>query len=722
MSWHFQMVEIAAAAILLAAVCAEGATPAEHPSLLLTAKGVEILRKRIAEFPPARARFESLRQSVDKAMEHPVELPPRGANWYHWYVCPRHGNRLTTGKQTGPWTWEHICPVDREVLRGDPSRPSTDYDGCRLAGAHSALAEQIRDAGLLYQITGEARYAARAREVLLAYAERYARYPLHNINNEPKLGGGRVGSQTLDESVWLIPVCQGADMIWPTLTNEQRALIAEKLLLPAACEVIMPHKMGVHNIQCWKNSAVGLVGFLLRREDLIKHAIDDPASGYRRQLAGGVLAEGAWWEGAWGYHFYTLSALWPLAEAASNNGVDLYLPELKKMFDAPLKFVMPNMRLPNFSDTTEVDLPGRAPLYELAYARWKDAEYVPLLAASKRDDAMAMYFGVYPLPTAQPRARSSANYPGIGQAILTRAPKDAATDPQQATWLCMKYGPHGGGHGHPDKLSFILYAAGEVVSPDPGITSYGSPYHQNWYKTSLAHNTLVVDEENQRPATGKCLAFGSAEGIDYVMADAGEIYPGVRFVRSAALIDADTVVVIDQVRAKSKRTLDIAYHQRGQWVALQEGTQYTPPRKPGYQCMTDATVREVADNIILRTKLRDGRTASVILMGGQPTQVITGMGIGASTADRVPMVVFRRSSATTAFVWAVSLSGQTIALQGLKVRLPDGAAPDPAGCTGVEVTSAGRTIRLLANADRVPVEVILPNGHTWAATEAFSVK
>ena len=38
--------------------------------------------------------------------------------------------------------------------------------------------------------------------------------------------------------------------------KSDRRAIADKLFLPAARDVILPHRMGIHNIQCWKNSAV----------------------------------------------------------------------------------------------------------------------------------------------------------------------------------------------------------------------------------------------------------------------------------------------------------------------------------------------------------------------------------------------------------------------------------------------------------------------------------
>ena len=79
--------------------------------------------------------------------------------------------------------------------------------------------------------------------------------------------------------------------------------------------------MGIHNIQCWKNSAVGLAGFATGNQELIREAIDDPDRGFRAQIARGVTDDGLWFEGSLGYHRYTMDALWPLAEAARHAGI-----------------------------------------------------------------------------------------------------------------------------------------------------------------------------------------------------------------------------------------------------------------------------------------------------------------------------------------------------------------------------------------------------------------
>ena len=381
---------------LLALLCAAGqaATPA-HPRLLFDAAGIDRLKQRVqrAEWS---GQWKTLQSSYDATLDTPVELPPRGSNWFHWYVCPKHGVRLVTGKRIAAWQWEHICPTDNEIFRGDPSRPQTDFDGCALSGPHDRYARAVRDTGILFQVTGDARYARRAREILLAYAARYLDYPLHTTTGEAKIGGGRVGPQTLDEAVWLIPMAQGADLVWDTLSEADRRTLADKLFLPAARDVILPHRLGIHNIQCWKNSAVGLTGFLLGDDDLVKAAIDDPDRGYRAQMAKGVQGDGVWHEGAWSYHFYTLSALWPLTEAARNAGIDLYGEPLKKMFEAPIQLAMPNLMLPAFNDSGETAV--RNPLYELAYARYRDPLYLAALAGAGRRNDYALWYGVDTLP------------------------------------------------------------------------------------------------------------------------------------------------------------------------------------------------------------------------------------------------------------------------------------------------------------------------------------
>ena len=667
-------------ALLSGALCAaHSADLPPHPRLLLDQDGIARLKRRIDSCDWAKSSWQSLKKRADSLLAKNIELPPRGGNWGSWHACPTHGVKLTKGNKLGPWQWEHVCPVDKEVFKGDPATPSRDYDGCSISGVHSEWSQAVRNLGVVYQVTGDKRYAAKAREILLAYASAYGSYPLHNASGEPKTGGGKRGAGSLDESTWLIPICQGADLVWDTLSDGDRRAVADKLLLAAVKEVILPNKMGIGNIQCWKNSAVGLVGLLLGDTDLIHEAIENPDRGYRVQMAKGVTADGGWWEGAWGYHFYTMSALRPLTEAARNCGIDLYGPEFKRMFDAPLRFATPNMKLPAFSDSSEQDLVGSRGFYELGYARYHDPAYLTFLSRGDRTSDYALWFGEPDLPPKAPgEGRKSANYPVSGYAILTRGKGE------DATWLCLKYGPYGGGHAHPDKLSFILYSRGQVIAIDPGYALYGLAVQWKWFRTTLAHNTLVVDEESQEKVDGKLISFGSKDGVDHIVADAGAIYEGVRFVRTAALLDPNLIVIVDQVTSDKDRVLDIAYHQRGAWLDLPKGDPWTPPDKPGYNYLKDATLRKLTGPTTLTTRIADNWSAAVTIDPGEAADLITATGITSGTQDRVPCAIVRRTGRESTVVWAIALDGKPALVERISVaRLGEpGPAPVSLRVTG----------------------------------------
>lgn len=708
---------LAFAGILLTAPSpAQTNTLSQHPRLLLSTEGIAALKARIAAAPWAEASWKDLKARVDRGLAKPIALPPRGGNWSHNYVCPEHGARLKQGKQIGPWQWEHICPVGNHVLRGDPSKGTLDFDGNTISGIHEDYAQEIVNDGLVYQVTGDAHYAAHARDILLAYAERYLTYPVHDNQGKPGGRGGHVASQSLTEATWLISMVQGADLVWDTLSEADRSAIADKMLRPALEEIIIPQKYGIHNIQCRENSAIGLVGFLLNDPKLISLAIDDPKYGFHVQMEQGVEPGGFWLEGSTGYHFFAMDGMWQLMEAARNNGIDLYGPQFKSLFDGPLSLAMPNLSLPNFNDSGISPLREHSEIYELAVARYHDPAYAALIPKN-RSSRMALLFGATDVQGGKVEVPiASRNLTGPGYAILERG-KDA-----DATWLGLKYGPHGGGHGHPDKNSFILYARGDVVAPDVGTHAYGSPLHTGWDKTTLAHNTLVVDEKSQTPAQGKCLAFGSEKGVDYSVTDAGPIYPGVHFIRTAAMLTPEVIVFIDQIEADAPHTFDLAYHQVGTWDNLPEGQAWSSKAGDGYKYFTDGTARTAATNIlVLKTKIKGDWQSAITLAESAPTEVLTGYGIWKTTEDKVPMVVQRRHAQRTTYVWAVSLDGGAVNLQARSVE-SDGKPLDQSQAVMVTASRDSKNWSLVVNPQRQKVSTGKINNSPVETDAVFSVR
>lgn len=483
------------------------------------------------------------RSHLDRFGLTELALPPEGGQWPHWYVCPVHGNGL---QFKAPNT--HTCPVDGKKYSGWP------YDQVIFYQRHNDLATAARDNGLAYQLAGDPAYAANAAWILKQYAARYSTYTLHDVNNRNTQSGARANAQTLDEAVWLLPLVWAYDLVADTLAPSDRAAI-ESGLLRAAAAVIQRNDAGASNWQSWHNAAIGAVGFATGDQTLSRAAIDGK-SGFRFQMANSVIDEGFWFEGAWSYHFYALDPLTQLADMAARAGIDLWSdPRLVSLYSTPLKLTFADGSLPAFNDSGTLDLFSRAPLYEHAFAQTGRAEFAAV-AAQRARGRDALLFGAASLPSSERPSPVSEVFPSAGYAVLRTPASDHA--------VIVKFGPHGGGHGHYDKLGLVSFAFGGALAIDPGTQPYAAPTHETWDKLTVAHNTVVADETTQSAATGAGVWQDLADGYSAVRAQAGPAY-------SFATLDRTLLVTpeyaLDLYRADSSdgkpHRFDWVYHNGG---------------------------------------------------------------------------------------------------------------------------------------------------------------
>ena len=591
--------------------------------LLIDKAGIDAARRKAETHPWARRVLDKLVADAENALKRPVRLPDRGGQWPHWYSCKKDGVRLETVSAT-----EHRCPTCGAVYRGDP------YDAVVIYGEHSRWSRAVRDLGLAYRFTGRAEFARRAGEILSGYAGRYKSYPRHNVNGEDKVGGGRAMAQTLDESVWLIPLAWGYSLVRETLEEPERSRI-ETDLMAAAAEVIREHRMGIHNIQCWKNSAVGLAGFVTGNKELVREAIDDPERGFRAQIARGATDDGLWWEGSLGYHRYTMQALWPLAEAARLAGIDLYSDRYRTLYDAPLALALPDGDSPGFNDSAGSNVATYGSLYELAFARWREPAYGRLVSHTARESLEALLWGVETVPSGPMIPQQSVLMRAAGYAML-RSP---------AMTVAARFGMHGGGHGHPDKLNIVTFGAGRLWGLDPGSINYGVPLHREWYRSTIAHNTVSVDQQAQANTDGRLEKW--EDGTLVAVADA--VYRGVVLRRSLSL-RGNELADRFECSSEAERTYDWAFHAPGK---LTTSVTVTPRSSPlgaanGYQHIEK--VAEGRADGDWEARWEAGAARLTLRFKGAPgTEVFTGVGPGKDPAERVPVVIVRRRAAKTAF-------------------------------------------------------------------------
>ena len=516
-----------------------------HPNLLLNLAEIEEIKRKVERYPWAKEAYQILQANADSWAAREIDVPKTGGGFYH----------------------------------------AADPTAYAITEQHYALADAARDLGLMFQLTGDTRYQSKAKEILLAYAETYLTYEYHDKAGRTGAkaeAGGRTTPQGINEATWAIAIAWAYDLIYQGLTSEQRDKIEGQILQPAA-EIIMDNNEGRHNHQTWYNAGVGVLGFVMNDERLLRYALEKADSGHYFQMKQSITGDGMWYEGSMHYQFYVLRALLPLIEAAYHAGIDLYQERAyKSLFDFMLEYADASMKLPTINDGRLVYLaePERATYYEVALRRFGDARYAPVLRASARTDLNALLYGVGDLPHGEMPAWRSRYFAHSDLVVLrSRAGDDAV----QAVLNTMGYQ---GGHSHPDRLSLVLYGLGQMLIPDSGSIKYRVPAHVEYFKQSIAHNTIVVDKVSQRPSPAALLeAFASSPSLQVARASTEAAYPGVRLERTLLLTD-DYLIDIAQAASDREHTYDWVLRNIGDFTSTDldfRPASYAPGDANGYQ-------------------------------------------------------------------------------------------------------------------------------------------
>ena len=136
--------------------------------------------------------------------------------------------------------------------------------------------------------------------------------------------------------------------------------------------------------------------------------------------------------------------------------------------------------------------------------------------------------------------------------------------------------------------------------------------------------------------------------------------------------------------------MDIANHLGGEWKTVPEGEPREAPEGDGWAHVKDLTTRTDEDRVTFGTNL-----ARITLGEGYMTETITGTSVGESTAQRVPIAVFRRKAKAANFVWAIELDEHASKTETIYTDLPDTIAvlaETPQGPVRLYVNSKAGTV------------------------------
>ena len=533
---------------------------AARPSLILTAAGVQEIRSAKKTYPLFEATLTEATDRVSFSLQEGIVVPL-------------------------------------------PKDPGGGYTHER----HKENYKIIHDAGLLYQITGDQKYAEHAKALLFAYADMYKDLPLHPAKKEQS--PGRLFWQNLNESVWLVYTIQGYDAIAGNLNAAERARIEDNLLRPVAdfLSLQSPETFRkIHNHGTWAAAAVGMTGYALRDQGLVDRALlgldGDGTSGFLAQLTQLFSPDGYYTEGPY-YQRYALMPFVVFAQSIANNEPEREIfayrdSILSKAIDATIQQSYAGKFFPINDAIKDKGLDTQELIYGLATAFELTGREDLLSIADYQGKTVLSGAGLAVARAALQMDESQASSEFAFRSMLLRdGPKGdrgglailRMGEGELAQTVIAKNTSQGFGHGHFDKLAIALFDEGSELLSDYGAarflnvpTKEGGHYlaeNNTWAKQTVAHNTLVLGESSQfngdwqrsQKHWPEVRYFKTEENLNVVSATLTDAYPNSDITRTIVQLahpELSQPLVLDILRAKSKKsvTFDLPFYVDGQLV------------------------------------------------------------------------------------------------------------------------------------------------------------
>lgn len=304
-----------------------------------------------------------------------------------------------------------------------------------------------------------------------------------------------------------------------------------------------------------------------------------------QQLSRHVRPDGVYFEQSSYYHRYTTDFYIHFLILSQENGEQLpsdVLNKLQALLDHLMYITRPDGTTPFFGDDDggRLDPLDRRPVNDFraslstGAALFNRADYK--FVAGETTEQTLWLLGPSALQKlddleARPPARQSMGFKDGGYYIMRDGWGPAAN------FLLFDCGPHGEiscGHAHADALSFELAPGGRTMLVDPGTYTYtGSKEVRDWFRSSVAHNTLTIDGESSSVPDGpfswlsiaKCRTANwiSTDRFDYVEGshDGYSRLPNpATHSRSILFLKKNYWVVRDRVTADTEHRVDLWFH------------------------------------------------------------------------------------------------------------------------------------------------------------------
>jgi len=552
------------------------------------------------------ASLERMRQALASDSAADADLKKRGKKLLHAKLIP-----------------------EAKAMRGPGQQASYGDPG-------NQILEMSLTLGLLYQLTGDKRYADKLREAMLYYTN-YARWTAPSFAHRSP-----PWHSELDTQKFSFGFAAGYDALYAFLSDADRKTISDVMIRmgiqPILNDWVLPgtrihsfDSMG-HNWWGVCVSGAGIAALALLGDDPRAQGwIDAMDAGFEQwfNYPGNVLQNrvatfersGPSYEGV-NYTKYGVSEYlryrlaWQNTYPGRKPAPVEPLDHLGRFFLHTLYPTSDGSYSVNFNDSSIETGSSETILLLMAcgFGTPEASRYLEL-AHSQLQSTLISLLQPYPRPLVAMDAPMSFIYPDMGWAMM-RSSWD-----NDATFLAMKSG-YTWNHAHADAGSFILFQQGAPLIIDSGTCAYNRPEYIDYYCQSRAHNVILFNGSGQPREdmfvgckfSGHMHSLIDGLGLKYVYADATG--PMARsFSRNYRhwVWSGDVILIIDDVQAHTSGQMDWLLHYKGK-----------------YQADSDGSV-----------KLKNGAAQAVVKVLYPPTTLREDKGLAEHNPDKkVPYLVF----------------------------------------------------------------------------------
>ena len=422
------------------------------------------------------------------------------------------------------------------------SYPSIDLNNDYLFD--TAHAHHARDCAIVYQISGETRFAEKVASFLREWSapDGYRRLP-------------RAGNQELvhDGEFFKSAAC-AYDLIydWAGWTDEDRNNIEQTMRFYME---YMDSEICSGEASNWLLAEIAGAVYsaaVLGDKERMERFLYGPG-GAADQLAKGVLDDGWWYEASIGYNLMCAGLMSELSVAAAHFGMnfkDIQVTpayrrtncvaearfdglsndiwgeneknyrSIEMLWDSLVPFYDYRGVVMGINDSAEQKSNAQTKAfykldYELAYRLYKKPEYAYMISRLG-DDERNVLFGEETRPVYELDElpyEKSCYAQNAGSVVLRSHKKDRPIREQIQVGL--KYGSHGGAHGHYDRASMngLMRYGRSLTNPENVWYSYHTFMYKFYCQTSINHNMVTVDLKQQEAAPPKQLLFYAGDAI-----------------------------------------------------------------------------------------------------------------------------------------------------------------------------------------------------------------